>query len=159
MKYLADTNIFIEAKNGYYAFDICPGFWTWLKGFDDMRSISMVKDEILDGNDDLSEWASNELPDDYFINEDTTVQQRFREIGKYVNSIDKYEQHAKDEFLGCADGWLLAAASVKDAIVVTHEKYDSNCKRKIPLPNIAEKYKVDCLRITDVLRREKVAFR
>ena len=28
--YLLDTNVFIEAKNRYYAFDIAPGFWTWL---------------------------------------------------------------------------------------------------------------------------------
>ena len=27
MKYLLDSNVFIEAKNRYYAFDICPGFW------------------------------------------------------------------------------------------------------------------------------------
>lgn len=30
MKYLLDTNIFIESKNRYYGFDIAPGFWEWL---------------------------------------------------------------------------------------------------------------------------------
>ncbi len=30
MRYLLDANVFIEAKNLYYAFDICPGFWTWM---------------------------------------------------------------------------------------------------------------------------------
>ena len=30
MKYLVDTNVLIEAKNRYYAFDIAPGFWKWL---------------------------------------------------------------------------------------------------------------------------------
>lgn len=30
--YVLDTNIFIQAKNEYYAFDICPGFWAALKG-------------------------------------------------------------------------------------------------------------------------------
>ena len=25
--YLIDSNVFIEAKNRYYAFDIAPGFW------------------------------------------------------------------------------------------------------------------------------------
>ncbi len=28
--YLFDANVFIEAKNRYYAFDICPGFWEWM---------------------------------------------------------------------------------------------------------------------------------
>lgn len=25
--YLLDSNVFMEAKNRYYAFDIVPGFW------------------------------------------------------------------------------------------------------------------------------------
>ena len=30
MTYLLDANIFIQAKNLYYNFDICPAFWDWL---------------------------------------------------------------------------------------------------------------------------------
>jgi hypothetical protein len=26
-RYIVDSNVFITAKNLYYAFDICPGFW------------------------------------------------------------------------------------------------------------------------------------
>ena len=26
-KYLVDAEVFITAKNLYYSFDICPGFW------------------------------------------------------------------------------------------------------------------------------------
>jgi hypothetical protein len=28
--YLVDANAFMEANRLYYAFDIAPGFWTWL---------------------------------------------------------------------------------------------------------------------------------
>ena len=28
--FLLDSDVFIAAKNAYYAFDICPGFWTAL---------------------------------------------------------------------------------------------------------------------------------
>jgi hypothetical protein len=28
--FLLDSNVFIQAKNFYYGFDICPGFWKWL---------------------------------------------------------------------------------------------------------------------------------
>ncbi len=28
--YLLDANAFMEANRLYYAFDIAPGFWTWL---------------------------------------------------------------------------------------------------------------------------------
>ena len=27
MKYLLDANVFIEAHQRYYAFNLCPGFW------------------------------------------------------------------------------------------------------------------------------------
>ena len=30
MPYLLDSNVFIEAKNNHYGFDICPAFWEWL---------------------------------------------------------------------------------------------------------------------------------
>jgi uncharacterized protein DUF4411 len=30
MAYLLDTDVFIQAKNLHYAFDVCPGFWSWL---------------------------------------------------------------------------------------------------------------------------------
>ena len=30
MMFLVDSNVLIEAKNRYYAFDIAPGFWKWL---------------------------------------------------------------------------------------------------------------------------------
>lgn len=29
--YLLDANIFIQAKNRHYAFDVVPGFWRWLE--------------------------------------------------------------------------------------------------------------------------------
>ncbi|WP_448218276.1 DUF4411 family protein [Endozoicomonas sp. 2B-B] len=31
MQYLLDANTFIQAKNQYYAMDICPGYWDWLE--------------------------------------------------------------------------------------------------------------------------------
>ncbi|MGL5096417.1 MAG: DUF4411 family protein, partial [Planctomycetia bacterium] len=31
--YLLDSNVFITAKNSYYAFSICPGFWDSLLHF------------------------------------------------------------------------------------------------------------------------------
>jgi hypothetical protein len=30
MANLLDANVFIQAKNDYYGFDLAPGFWDWL---------------------------------------------------------------------------------------------------------------------------------
>lgn len=58
--YLLDANVLIEAKNRYYAFDIAPGFWVWLDLAHQQSlacSIKAVRDELLDGNDELADWA------------------------------------------------------------------------------------------------------
>lgn len=57
-KYILDTNVFREAHKRYYAFDICPDFWTFLieaheKGI--LYSIDKVRKELLalsDENED-----------------------------------------------------------------------------------------------------------
>ncbi|MFN6106139.1 MAG: DUF4411 family protein [Planctomycetaceae bacterium] len=49
-----DTDVFIAAKNAYYAFSICPGFWKSLLYHHDqerLSSIDAIKREILSGRD------------------------------------------------------------------------------------------------------------
>lgn len=58
MPYILDTNVFIEAKDYYYMFDVCPGFWEWLviqnkKGV--VYSVRAVNDELQKGSDRLAE--------------------------------------------------------------------------------------------------------
>lgn len=91
MKYLLDTNVLIEAKNGFYAFDLCPGFWQWLKSYPDMRSIQMVKEEITTGDDDLSNWVKSELPEGYFLPETEAVQLQYAAVADYVNNLPDFD--------------------------------------------------------------------
>lgn len=58
--YLLDANVFIQAKNLYYGFDFCPAFWDWLDEANadgTVFSIERVQDEIVAGDDQLSEWV------------------------------------------------------------------------------------------------------
>ena len=60
MAYLLDANVFIQAKNLHYGFDFCPAFWDWLDEANRRRkvfSIERVLDELLAGDDKLSQWA------------------------------------------------------------------------------------------------------
>ena len=48
--YLLDANVFIEAKNSYYSFAICPGFWNSLIGLfnsGELCSIDYIRQELL----------------------------------------------------------------------------------------------------------------
>ena len=58
--YLLDANVFIQAKNLHYGFDFCPAFWEWIDEQNNAAkafSVERVGDEILAGDDELSEWA------------------------------------------------------------------------------------------------------
>lgn len=52
MKYLLDSNVFIQAKNEYYGMDFCPGFWDWLIAGNEagiVASVARVHKELRDG--------------------------------------------------------------------------------------------------------------
>lgn len=73
--YLLDSDVFIAAKNTYYSFDICPGFWKALMhqhGIGSVYSISRVRNELLVGSktEDLHQWVSNEVPAEFFLDVD-----------------------------------------------------------------------------------------
>jgi hypothetical protein len=58
--YLLDANVFIQAKNQYYGFDIVPAFWAWLiaaNGAGTVFSIEKVSDELVGYGNELAEWA------------------------------------------------------------------------------------------------------
>ena len=36
--YVLDTNVFIDAANAYYAFDLAPGYWTFSSGYSPLNT-------------------------------------------------------------------------------------------------------------------------
>lgn len=59
MIYLLDANVFIEAKNRYYAFDLFPAFWNWMDTVvaQNVRTITLVRDELMVKDDPLGSRA------------------------------------------------------------------------------------------------------
>lgn len=69
MKYLLDANVFIDAKNRYYGFDIAPVFWQWILSSharEDLYSIRAVHAELRNYEDELSVWVANTVPSGFF---------------------------------------------------------------------------------------------
>src|ERR1700674_4323146 len=82
-----DSNVFMQAKNDYYAFDIAPGFWDALRHSARDGSICcpmMVYDEIAQGGDDLKSWAGGPDLKVLFAEADESVQKVFSEIAESV---------------------------------------------------------------------------
>ena len=160
MRYLLDTNTFIEAKNRYYTFDVCPGFWEWLGSFgkkQSMISTIHVKKELQDGKDELADWIKK-MPNSYFIEADIPIQRKFKPIVNYVMQQNKFSLAEKSRFLNGADPWLVAAAIKGHATVITHETQVGDNSTKIKIPNICNYFKVPCMNIFELLRDEKVKF-
>ena len=63
--------MFIAAKNAYYAFDICPGFWKGIVHAHEsgrVRSIDRIRNELLSGRkeEDLVQWVKKDVPTAFF---------------------------------------------------------------------------------------------
>lgn len=138
MAYLLDANCFIHAKNLYYGFDICPGFWEWLEvqaSRGDVLSIDAVYAEIEPGGDDLSQWARAHR--EMFLASDTPVFSKLGEVNQWAQTSTRYTAGAKTDFAAKADSRLVAFGLAHGHSIVTHELPGLNKKGVIKIPDAA----------------------
>ncbi len=138
--YLLDSNIFIQAHQTTYPFDVVPGFWQKLKELsakEVIKSIDKVKKEVCDiGNPDkLANWLETDIGKDFFVDSSPCIDV-YAEIAHWTNSNSQYTQFAKSEFLSTdlADPWLIAYAKKNNCVIVTHETSQPEIKKRIKIP-------------------------
>jgi hypothetical protein len=155
-KYLLDANTFIEAKDRYYGFDICPGYWSSLLVQHDARrlfSIDRIADELNEQDDTVKQWIENEVPDTFFKKtEDQAVIDKFQQLVNWVYSQPQFTAAARHEFASVADGWVIAYAAVNGLTVVTHEQFAPEARRKVPIPNVCVEFDVKYVDTFSMLR-------
>ena len=155
MAYVLDANIFIEAARRYYAFDIAPSFWQALlqqarDGY--VLSIDRVKNEIERGNDELSKWVKNDFHPWFASTAEMDVVGSYRKVMSWVQRQNQFSNAARTSFASGADGWVIAYAISKGCIVVTHERFNPNIKRKVPIPNVCMAFKLKYVDTFQMLR-------
>ena len=154
MPYLVDANCFIQAKNSFYGFDFCPGFWDWIDqqhALKTLFSIDKIALELAKGNDDLAAWAKQK-GGDFFLPMDTATGQKNRIITTWVQQAG-FRQHVIDEFFRGADPFLIAYAFAHNYTVVTHEiKVNANQMNKVKIPNVCAEFNIQHVTIFDLLR-------
>ena len=158
MSYLADSNVFIQAKNLHYGFDFCPAFWDWLveqNGVGKVASIEKVADELQDGDDELAEWAVAR-GDAFFLMPDNAVLPALRTVSDWASG-QGYRPAAVATFLQVADYWLVAHALAHECIVVTHE-VPADAASKIKIPKACIGLGLRCMSPYEMLRRERARF-
>ena len=162
--YLVDSDVFITAKNLYYSFDLCPGFWQSVlhhhrRGR--VFSVDRVRNELLAGHkaEDLVRWVRNEVPDTFFVPVGTSaVVRAYQDVMLWVQRHPRYFDHAKAKFAAGADGWLVAYARVHGAIVVTNEQSAPQSRKEVKLPDVCDQFGVRPSNTFTMLRALNVTF-
>lgn len=143
--FILDANVFIEAARRYYAFDLVPKFWECLVRYAEngrICSIDRVKKELDKGKDDLATWANTHFGDAFCSTTEEDVIQSYGSIMRWVQGQTQFSDAAKAAFADDPDGWLVAYSTARNHIIVTHEQPAPDSRRKIPIPNICQAFKV-----------------
>ncbi len=158
MPYLLDANIFIQAKQLYYAIDFCPAFWDWLvaQNSDGMVfSIEKAGDELKAGKDALAKWAKDR-DETFFLPPDDKVLGALTAVSTWVKQ-QHYHPHAVTAFFQDADYYLVAYALAHKYTVVTHEVPGDGVKR-VKIPEVCIGVKVKTMSPFQMLRIEGAKF-
>lgn len=162
MTYLLDANTLIEAKNRYYRMTVCPAYWNWVQrshGAGVVFSIEPVGVELRRGNDELAEWARNQAGLFLPVSEEAT-QHAFAQVAAYVAyQASAMKTGALEEFLDGADPWLIAKAmSLQNAVIVTHEQFNLQLRRKYSIPNVCQHFGVAWIDTFELLSQTDARF-
>ncbi len=154
MKYILDTNIFITSAKRHYGFTFVPGFWDWLveknsEGI--LCSCEPVKIELLEKDDEISNWAKNQKQ--IFIAQPESFEQSMTEIAVTI-SAGVFPQPAKNKFLSGVDYQLLGYAKALGLVVVSHEVSAPDKKKDIKLPDACKAVGVECISPFELLKVE-----
>jgi hypothetical protein len=154
MAYLMDSNAFIQAKNQFYRFSFCPGFWDWIAGEHsraNLFSVEMVETELKQGSDELAEWVSNDAPGGLFITPSAAVATTQGVVARWVNAQKVYAPSEQARFLSRADPWLIAEAIERGHEIITFEEIVPPNSSKVKIPNVAANFGVKCVSLFDAL--------
>lgn len=168
MAYILDSNILITAKNLYYAYDIVPSFWNILltefhKGT--VKIIDAVESEILQGNDNLSKWLSDNVCGKSAANGEAYVLPSknsqaivncYQTIANNVVLNQKFKEDHKQSFLSGADPWLIATAKTNEHTIVTFEEMPSSNTTKVKIPAICRQMGVAYENLYEMMRKLNV---
>ncbi len=164
MNYIIDSDVLITAKNSYYAFDLCPGFWDSLLAqhrIGQAHSLDRIRLELLQGREDdsLVKWVHESVPADFFLSSNSTeVVAAYTEVMLWVQRNPQFFDNAKAKFATGADGWLVAYAKVNGCAVVTLEQSRPESRNEIKLPDVCLQFGVVFQDVFTMLRALSVRY-
>jgi hypothetical protein len=165
LRFLLDTNCFIEPCNTYYPFCYAPAFWAALiHGHEAgmVFTLNEVKKEITEKKiDEISNWIGQKGFPATFVQKVTDVTiQRYKEIQNWVGQHPYFSRSEKNKFADKkTDGYLVAHAKASNMVIVTQEKFIVDPKAtRIKIPNLCKQFDVECINLFGMLKQLNVRF-
>lgn len=162
MRYLLDSNIFIESHKRYYNMAVFPCFWDKLVSLAQQGlvfTIDKVKDEVYAGKDDVKNWLKNHFPNKAILSTDGISLASYQKIQTDVRNTGQYKQSALNHYAAdtLADPFICAYALAHGNItVVSYETSKPASKTEIKIPDVCRLESIPCIQVYDMLLDLKV---
>ncbi len=160
--FLLDVNSLITPHLSYYPFDFAPGFWEQIEHFiNDGRIavLDLVKDEILNGNDSLTDWMAGLSIEALIDHREPAILAQYSLVLQHIQQNPCYKQAALQEWANSrvADAWLIATASVYGLYLVTFETRNTGLNARYPskeakIPDVAKTFGVETINLFQMIR-------
>ena len=160
--FLIDANSLITPYHNYYSFDFARGFWTQMEHHireGNVALLDVVKDEILRGNDDLTEWFKKLEIGRLIDHRELPILHSYGLVLQYIQNNPFYRDSALAEWSKntVADPWLIATGQVYKCSVVTFETANSNPDINYPwkmakIPQVASEFGVTTVNLFSMMR-------
>lgn len=158
--YLLDSDVFIQAKNRHYGFDIVPAWWDWLEQEHQngrVFTVETCRDEVIAGGDELADWMAAQ-PATFSIKSGAGDQASLRRVAQWAAGGTQYRQGAISKFLAAGDYFLVSQALSLGYTVVTHEEPAPLAEKRIKIPDACNAVAVPWMSPWRMLRVESAQF-
>jgi len=172
MVYWLDANVFITAKNGFYAFDINESLWNCLDSLlkaGTVLSPSAVFSELLKfpKDDPLKPWVKTRQGSGLCVEPSKEVQRCLCQIADYIYTEMVIRKKSKgtelrwkpaeaNRFARGADAFVIAHAMEGKGTVVTFESALHPDSRIIRIPDVCNHFGVPYTDLSGMLRELKI---
>lgn len=158
IKYLLDTNIYINFYDRYYRFNYFPSFWNTFA--------NTLNNHVIIPNIVMQEtYQSKEFIDWINVNYKQTLlnhkkyAEQWGEVIEHIANHDCYSDLALTDTKSwthehIADGWIIAIAKQNNFTIVTSETKNPNLNSNQPtkspkIPDIAQDFGVPCINMNE----------
>lgn len=160
--YLIDSNILIGTWETYPP-AIFQTLWDQFANLipgGDLYFHDEVRKELTVWSSEQSQWFTNHVPANRVLKITQSELDKYTEVSEWAQYKRKpaLKQKAVDDFLNCADSWLVACAMDRDAIIVSNEQSAPQSTASVKLPDAAQHFSVDYLDFLGFLRAKNLSF-